>query len=48
MSRQQWIELEELAAKHSAEILRAIPYMTEGEARGNLEYLRRIDAENWS
>jgi hypothetical protein len=47
MTRQQWIELERLAVKHSPDILRAIPYMTDDEARGNLAYLRRIDETEW-
>lgn len=45
MNRSESLELERLAAKHSPEIHRAIPWMTDNEARGHLAYLRRIEAE---
>jgi hypothetical protein len=48
MSPSQWLELRHLAAKYSPEILRAVPYMTDDEAYGNLAFLRRIDDEQRS
>ncbi|MCC2675954.1 MAG: hypothetical protein K0R58_2901 [Ramlibacter sp.] len=45
MSHSESLELERLAVKYSPEIHRAIPWMTDDEARGHLTYLRRIDAE---
>lgn len=46
MSRSDSLELERLAAKHSPEIHRALPYLTDDEARGHLAYLRRIDTQS--
>lgn len=45
MTRDLWLELERLAHRYSVEIVRQIPYMTEGEALGHLRYLRRIANE---
>lgn len=46
MNRSESLELERLAVKHSPEIHRAIPWMTDEEARGHLNYLRRIDSDS--
>ena len=46
MGRDQLLELETLAARHSPEILRMLPYLTLAELRGHLAYLRRLEAES--
>lgn len=45
MTHSELLELEHLAVRHSAEIHRALPYLTDEEAQGHLAYLRRIDRE---